>query len=121
LGLEPTVSAGERPQTHALDRAATGTRLVAVLQHRNFHKWDRNAFPLADGVTVGTLQQQQQHCTWNSGRAPHITAQLAVVGDYVLVMVTRDWLNGFAPHSVELQLLQVQQCRVHEQTSLLTI
>ena len=24
-GLEPTVSAGERPQTHALDRAVTGT------------------------------------------------------------------------------------------------
>ena len=25
VGFEPTVSAGERPQTHALDRAATGT------------------------------------------------------------------------------------------------
>jgi len=25
VGLKPTVSAGERPQTHALDRAATGT------------------------------------------------------------------------------------------------
>jgi len=24
-GLEPTISAGERPQTYALDRAATGT------------------------------------------------------------------------------------------------
>ena len=24
VGLEPTISAGERPQTHALDRAATG-------------------------------------------------------------------------------------------------
>ena len=24
LGLEPTVSAGERPQTHALDRTTTG-------------------------------------------------------------------------------------------------
>ena len=24
VGFEPTVSAGERPQTHALDRAATG-------------------------------------------------------------------------------------------------
>jgi hypothetical protein len=25
LGFEPTISAGERPQSHALDRAATGT------------------------------------------------------------------------------------------------
>jgi len=30
VGLEPTISAGERPQTYALDRAATGT--VAFLQ-----------------------------------------------------------------------------------------
>ena len=25
VGFEPTILAGERPQTHALDRAATGT------------------------------------------------------------------------------------------------
>ena len=25
VGLEPTISAGERPQTYTLDRAATGT------------------------------------------------------------------------------------------------
>jgi len=25
VGLEPTISAGERPQTYALDSAATGT------------------------------------------------------------------------------------------------
>jgi len=25
MGFEPTISAGERPQTYALDRAATGT------------------------------------------------------------------------------------------------
>jgi hypothetical protein len=25
VGLEPTISAGERPHTNALDRAATGT------------------------------------------------------------------------------------------------
>ena len=28
VGFEPTVSAGERPQTYALDRAATGTGYV---------------------------------------------------------------------------------------------
>jgi len=25
VGIEPTITAGERPQTYALDRAATGT------------------------------------------------------------------------------------------------
>ena len=28
VGFEPTVSAGERPQTNALDRAATGTGIL---------------------------------------------------------------------------------------------
>ena len=30
VGFEPTISAGERPQTHALDRAATGTGTVLI-------------------------------------------------------------------------------------------
>jgi len=30
VGLEPTISAGERPQTYALDRAATGTGNTAI-------------------------------------------------------------------------------------------
>ena len=31
VGFEPTISAGERPQTYALDRAATGTgRFILV-------------------------------------------------------------------------------------------
>ena len=30
VGFEPTISAGERPQTYALDRAATGTGSVDI-------------------------------------------------------------------------------------------
>ena len=30
VGFEPTISAGERPQTYALDRAATGTGVYKV-------------------------------------------------------------------------------------------
>jgi len=30
VGFEPTISAGERPQTYALDRAATGTGLTQL-------------------------------------------------------------------------------------------
>ena len=31
VGFEPTISAGERPQTYTLDRAATGTDHVTLL------------------------------------------------------------------------------------------
>jgi len=35
VGLEPTISAGERPQTYALDRAATGTGKTTYIEHEN--------------------------------------------------------------------------------------
>ena len=31
VGFEPTISAGERPKTYVLDRAATGTGLLLLL------------------------------------------------------------------------------------------
>ena len=37
VGFEPTISAGERPQTYALDRAATGTGILQLLEEINFH------------------------------------------------------------------------------------
>ena len=30
VGFEPTISAGERPQTHALDQTATGTGVLGI-------------------------------------------------------------------------------------------
>jgi hypothetical protein len=36
--FEPTILAGERPQTHALDRAATGIGKYKALQHGNSTK-----------------------------------------------------------------------------------
>ena len=35
VGFEPAISAGERPQTYALDRAATGTGNLAITSHKN--------------------------------------------------------------------------------------
>jgi hypothetical protein len=32
VGFDPTISAGERPQTYALDRAATGTGHKGIIQ-----------------------------------------------------------------------------------------
>ena len=34
VGFEPTISAGERPQIYALDRAATGTGIEFYLVHK---------------------------------------------------------------------------------------
>ena len=37
VGFEPTNSAGERPQTYALDRAATGTgQLYLLVEYKVF-------------------------------------------------------------------------------------
>ena len=32
VGFEPTIAAGERPETYALDRAATGTGCVKYMK-----------------------------------------------------------------------------------------
>ena len=36
VGFEPTISAGERPQTYALDRAATGTGKSDISKNYKF-------------------------------------------------------------------------------------
>ena len=38
VAFEPTIPAGERPQTYALDRAVTGTGTLAVPTHFNLLK-----------------------------------------------------------------------------------
>jgi hypothetical protein len=35
VGFETTISAGEQPQTYALDRAATGTGQTKLLKEKN--------------------------------------------------------------------------------------
>ena len=36
VGFEPTISAGERPQTYALDRAATGAGVLLIIERTIF-------------------------------------------------------------------------------------
>jgi len=35
VGFEPTISAGERPKTYALDRAATVIGINRIYEHQN--------------------------------------------------------------------------------------
>ena len=39
VGFEPTISAGERPQTYALDRAATGTGTKSIVTNIKLHNF----------------------------------------------------------------------------------
>ena len=39
VGFEPTISEGERPQTYALDRAATGTVYYYYYYYYYFSVW----------------------------------------------------------------------------------
>jgi len=39
VGFEPTISVGERPQTHILDRAATGTGERMLLGWSDMGEW----------------------------------------------------------------------------------
>ena len=39
VGFEPAIPASERPQTHALDRAATGTDIKYINDPKTRHVW----------------------------------------------------------------------------------
>ena len=62
MGFEPTISAGKRPQTLALDRAATGDRHIYTYVHELL---EHQVMQLAcDGiqVTVACLLGQRACC-----------------------------------------------------------
>jgi hypothetical protein len=39
VGFEPKISAGERPQTYAVDRAATGTGTKSIVTYVKLHNF----------------------------------------------------------------------------------
>ena len=43
VGFEPTISAGERPQTYALDRTATGTGYIYIYIYTHTHTYITNS------------------------------------------------------------------------------
>ena len=45
VGFEPTISAGERPQNNALDRAATGTGEHRITLNNKYGKINSSKFP----------------------------------------------------------------------------
>ena len=49
MGFEPTISAGERPYTYALDRAATGTGYDTVYLGKWWSEFRNNLLPPSSG------------------------------------------------------------------------
>jgi hypothetical protein len=49
VGLEPTISTGERPQTYVLDRAATGTGTISIYLKNIGDVWDQTSGFLIPG------------------------------------------------------------------------
>ena len=60
VGFEPTISAGERPKTSVLDRAATGTGKNAILKEI-----------ILDQRCLGRVQQSQHQATGHE-MEPHL-------------------------------------------------
>ena len=56
VGFEPTISAGERPQTYALDRAATGTGKENITMY----------FKETEFEDVYCIHLSQDQCNWRS-------------------------------------------------------
>ena len=68
VGFEPPVSAGERPQTYALDRAATGTGLRPITCYYNTRLPFTSTFVLCYIFKIVTviryMQRPQKEAPW---------------------------------------------------------
>ena len=60
VGFEPTISAGERPQTYTLDRGATGTGILFQIRKKKNYKLDYVAFYLKTLSIAKIIMRQWQ-------------------------------------------------------------
>jgi len=69
VGSETTISAGERPQTYALDRAATGTGYVWLYYHKihipsGYVVYGNNCF-YSENHMAGNFTSEWENHNWN--------------------------------------------------------
>ena len=65
VGFEPTISAGERPQTYALDRAATGTGTYIFIYIYMYHKISQQ-FRQVDTPLLDWMELAQDRDRWRA-------------------------------------------------------
>jgi len=70
VGFEPTISAGERPQTYALDRAATRTGVLTTVLRLNKHTWGKPGHWAQDRPARSSEEMPQIRCD-NSDQTLH--------------------------------------------------
>ena len=101
VGFEPTISAGKRPPAHALDRTATGTGHLLLVQRLKisgtiplflsicFHGIYRNAFASTFTLTVGCeeLAVRVEFVSW--GEASEWTLRLLLHAVMLSLVTTR--------------------------------
>jgi hypothetical protein len=60
VGFEPAISAGERPKTYALDRAATGTAIIIIIiGQKHWYEHVPKSVETGQGRNVTILWNQQ--------------------------------------------------------------
>ena len=70
VGFEPTISAGERPQTYALDRAATGTGYLQLI-------YEENSVEIVSGCLAGNVFRLHRTHEWYLGENYLMTVQMS--------------------------------------------
>jgi hypothetical protein len=77
--FKPTISAGERPQTYALDRAATGTSIRKVYHLKKIHSlFFYHERSLRDSIVTRHTSQQQSSSVHFLPRKPSSPCSLAL-------------------------------------------
>jgi hypothetical protein len=63
VGFEPTISAGEQPQTYVLDRAASGTGNVIIYYYKNGFQTKACRFLKSNNIFCVKVQTYSSHST----------------------------------------------------------
>ena len=92
VGFEPTISAGERPKTCALDRAATGTGIKLLLPSDNKYTSIGKTWPELKGLWF----EMAAWCFSGGCRRPH----WALARVSLLVETNLRWPSHFQLHTI---------------------
>ena len=124
MGFEPTISASERPQTYALDRAVTGTGI----NHRSSNLICRGTNQSTTQVQIinssqkakilmNTLYKACRPIMWQSHLVSNlnylgyeVTTWGAVLGSVLMRQTTVHWNTNFSNYNL---LLLITQSRIH--------
>ena len=89
VGFEPTLWANERPQTHVLDRAATGTGLMKYGFNKQRHVWKCSLLLYVDFYCILTKSVRDSLNCAESNKSGRLRYSSVLLGGYFQVDVTK--------------------------------